>query len=257
MQPIFDSHAHYDDERFDPDREELIASLPGSGVELVLNAACDLPSCESSLALTRRWPFFYCSVGVHPHAAQEVAGSDYLHYLERAARENEKAVAIGEIGLDYHYDFSPREVQKAVFDEQMALAEALDLPVIIHSREASADTLEIVRRHRCRGVVHCFSGSAETAREYLKLGYHIGFTGSVTFKNAKKPVEAAAQVPLERLLIETDCPYMAPVPLRGKRCDSRMVSHTAARLAEIKGVEVEEILRATNENARRLFAIPD
>ena len=243
MQPIFDSHAHYDDERFDPDREELIASLPGSGVELVLNAACDLPSCESSLALTRRWPFFYCSVGVHPHAAQEVAGSDYLHYLERAARENEKAVAIGEIGLDYHYDFSPREVQKAVFDEQMALAEALDL--------------EIVRRHRCRGVVHCFSGSAETAREYLKLGYHIGFTGSVTFKNAKKPVEAAAQVPLERLLIETDCPYMAPVPLRGKRCDSRMISHTAARLAEIKGVEVEEILRATNENARRLFAIPD
>ena len=193
MQPIFDSHAHYDDERFDPDREELIASLPGSGVELVLNAACDLPSCESSLALTRRWPFFYCSVGVPPHAAQEVAGSDYLRYLERAARENEKAVAIGEIGLDYHYDFSPRAVQKAVFDEQLALAEALDLPVIIHSREASADTLEIVRRHHCRGVVHCFSGSAETAQEYLKLGYHIGFTGSVTFKNAKKPVEAAAQ----------------------------------------------------------------
>lgn len=139
----------------------------------------------------------------------------------------------------------------------MALAEALDLPVIIHSREASADTLEIVRRHRCHGVVHCFSGSAETAREYLKLGYHIGFTGSVTFKNAKKPVEAAAQVPLERLLIETDCPYMAPVPLRGKRCDSRMIPHTAARLAEIKGVEVEEILRVTNENARRLFSIPD
>lgn len=255
MTQIFDSHAHYDSSRFDDDRDQLIASLPACGVAYVVNAACDIESCYTSRQLTERYPFFYCSAGVHPLSAAEVVGTDYLDVVRRCATENPKAVAIGEIGLDYHYDDLHREAQKQIFDEQMALAEQLDMPVIIHSREATADTLEIVRRHRCRGVVHCFSGSAETARQYLDMGYYVGFTGAVTFKNAKKPVQAAAVVPLDRLLIETDCPYMAPVPCRGKRCDSTMIPYTAQVLADIHSVPAEDILACTLDNAKRLFGL--
>jgi len=253
---IFDSHAHYDDEAFDADRDTVLQSLSEQGVDYVLNAACDMTSCGTTLSLTQKYPFVYGSAGIHPHSAAEVVKSDEYIDLIRQCVQHEKIVAIGEIGLDYHYDFSPKEDQMAVFIRQMELADQLDMPVIIHSREATADTLQVLKMFPgVRGVVHCFSGSDQTALEVLKLGYYIGFTGSVTFKNNKKGPAAAAVVPLDRLLIETDCPYMAPVPLRGKRCDSSMLPLVAQKLAEIKGVSPQEIIDAAAENACKLFGI--
>ncbi len=251
---IFDSHAHYDDARFDGDRDEVLASLAASGVERVINVAADMASCETSYRLSQRCDFIYAAAGVHPHSAEEVCGTDYL---ERVAEyiSREKVVALGEIGLDYHYDFSPREAQRRVFEEQLALARELDVPVIIHSREACEDTLTLVKKYRPRGVVHCFSGSEETAREYLKLGLYIGFTGSVTFKNANRLLLAAKAVPLDRLLLETDSPYMAPVPYRGKRCDSRMIHATAEKLAELHGEDTQRLIDAACENTFACFEI--
>lgn len=251
---IFDSHAHYDSEDFDPDREELIDSFASQGVVAVLNASSDIPSSRASMALTERYPFFWCGVGVHPHEAAEVDG-DYIDQIEQMCAQP-KVVAIGEIGLDYHYDFSPRPIQRRVFERQMKLAQQLGKPVIIHSREATEDTLEILQKFpSVTGVVHCFSGSAETAEVLLKLGYYIGFTGVVTFNNAKKVARAAQVVPLDRLLLETDCPYMAPVPLRGKRCESPMIVYTAEKLAQIKGVDAQQLVDAARENTCRLFGI--
>ena len=250
---IFDSHAHYDDERFDPDRDQVIASFPGEGIVGVVNAASDLESSLAGIRLARRWPFFHCAVGVHPQQAAE-APADYLDQLRELSREP-KVRAIGEIGLDYYYDYSPKEVQLRCFEEQLELARELGLPVIIHDRDAHGDTMDLLRRHRPAGVVHCFSGSAQMAREIVDLGMYIGFTGVVTFKNARRALEAAAQVPLDRLLIETDCPYMAPEPHRGRRCDSRLLPHTAQALAQVKGIGVQELLDRTCENARRLFSI--
>ena len=195
------------------------------------------------------------AVGCHPHNAKYY--DDGLESDLRRMLKDPRVAALGEIGLDYHYDFSPREVQKAVFDEQLSLAEALDVPVIIHSREASADTLEIVRRHRCRGVIHCFSGSVEMAKEVLKLGMYIGFTGVLTFKNARKAVEVVQYAPADRLLIETDCPYMAPEPLRGRRCDSTMLQYTLARMAELKGLTPEEMTAITWKNACAVYGLPE
>lgn len=254
LQGIFDSHAHYDSERFDADRGELLDSLPGAGVAAVLNAASDLPSSRAAVELAERYPYIWCSVGVHPHEAEGVP-PDYLQQLAALAKAHPRVRAIGEIGLDYHYDFSPRERQRQVFEEQLQLAAELSLPVIIHSREATADTLALLGRYRPRGVVHCFSGSAETAEVLLSWGMYIGFTGVVTFKNAHKAHKALQAVPDGRLLLETDCPYMAPEPHRGKRCSSLLLPHTVQRMAELRGCEPQAVADATRRNACALFGI--
>ena len=253
MNNIFDSHAHYDDEQFDPDRDALLAALPGMGVRCIMNAASDLDSARRGIALAGRYAQLYCSVGVHPHEAKD-APADLEEQLERLAA-CEKVRAVGEIGLDYHYDFSPRDRQQEVFRRQLQMARELDLPVIVHDREAHRDTVELLREYRPKGIVHCFSGSAEMARELVGLGLYIGFTGVVTFHNARKALAAAAVVPAERLLIETDCPYMAPVPFRGRRCDSSMLEHTARALAAVRGIEVQALVDQTFRNACDVYGI--
>lgn len=251
---IFDSHAHYDDPKFEEDREDLISSLSSNGIRAVLNASSDMETSRNSFQLAHRYPFFWCAVGVHPHEAEGIE-ENYLEELTQMSQDD-KVVAIGEIGLDYHYDLSPRDIQKNVFRQQMELAKQLHLPVVIHSREATQDTLEVLNEFpEVTGVIHCFSGSAETAKQLLNMGYYIGFTGVITFKNAKKTVSAAEVVPLDRMLIETDCPYMAPVPCRGKRCDSTMLPYTVEKLAEIKQVSPQELVAHARENTCRLFGI--
>ena len=254
MNNIFDSHAHYADEAFDEDREALLASLPESGVRYVMLASSGVADTAQNAALASRYDYIYAAAGLHP----ENVGTDpddYLSAVEKAARSNPKVRAIGEIGLDYHYEGYDREKQIKIFEEQIALARELSLPVIIHSRDAAEDTLEILKKHRPFGVVHCFSYSAEIAKEVVKLGMYVGFTGVITFKNAKKPCKALAEVPLDRLLLETDCPYMAPEPFRGRRCDSSLIAYTAQAAAAIKGLEVQELLDITCENAKRFYSI--
>lgn len=251
---IFDTHAHYDDERFDEDRDTVLGGLSEHGVSLVVDPACDLKSCESTLELSSKYKFIYSAVGVHPHSADSDGNEDYLDKVSEFAK-NKKVVAIGEIGLDYHYDFSPREKQIEVFSQQLALANDLNLPVIIHDREAHADTLELVQKYRPKGIIHCYSGSAEMAREFLKLGMYIGFTGSVTFKNVNKLLLAAMEVPEDRILLETDCPYMAPVPYRGQRCDSTLIPATAERLAELRGTDAQTLIDRARENGMRVYGI--
>ncbi len=251
---IFDSHAHYDDEAFSPDRDELLSSLPGRGVCNVVNMGADFAGCTDSIALAERYPYFYAAVGIHPECADGLP-ADYLGRLERWAK-HPKVVAIGEIGLDYHFeDMAPREVQRRVFEEQLLLANRLKLPVVVHDRDAHGDTMGLLKKHHPRGAVHCFSGSVEMMRELLRLGMYIGIGGVVTFKNARVPVQVAKEVPLDRLLTETDAPFLAPVPFRGKRCDSTMIRNTAERIAEIRGQTVEEILSAGRRNAERIFDI--
>ena len=254
LQGIFDSHAHYDDEAFAPDREEVLASLAGAGVEAVMNIGADLESSRAAAELARAHDFVWAAVGVHPHGAADLP-EDWLRQLEELAALP-KVRAIGEIGFDYHYDAGWKEAQRRAFEEQLRLAARLSLPVVIHDREAHGDTMELLRQYRPAGVVHCYSGSAEMAKEVLSLGMYVGFTGVVTFKNARKALEAAEVVPLDRLLVETDCPYMAPEPFRGRRCDSTMLPYTIQKLAQVKGVSPQELARASAENARRLFAIP-
>ena len=251
----FDSHSHMDDRRFDGDREEIMEDLKNHGVELLMNISCDLPSSERSVALAERYPFVYAAVGSHPDDADHVNGKLLDRY--RALAMHEKVRAIGEIGLDYHYEDVPRAQQIIAFEQQLELAEALKLPVIVHEREAHGDAMEIVKRHPdVRGVFHCFSGSKELALWLVERGWYIGFTGVVTFKNARRAVEAVQALPPDRILIETDCPYMAPEPYRGRRNDSRYVPLVAAKIAEIKGISPEEAGHITTENAKRLFAIP-
>lgn len=252
-QDIFDSHAHYDDQRFDGLREEVLTRLPHNGVSAVMNAACDLASCQTSIALCDAYHFFYCSVGIHPHEAQH-APPDYLETI-RQFTVHPKVKAIGEIGLDYHYTFSPRPIQQRIFEQQLCLASELSLPVIIHSRDATADMLTILKKYRPKGVVHCFSGCAETAQELLKLGLYIGFTGMVTFPNAKKVHDAILTTPLDRLLLETDCPYMAPVPHRGKICTSDMIAFTAEKIATSKGISPQELIHHATHNTKQCFNI--
>lgn len=250
---IFDTHAHYTDSAFDDDRAELLAALPAAGISCVLTCAVDIDDARAAIELAGKYPYIYAACGVHPHEAQN-APADRLSQIFSLCSD-EKAVAVGEIGLDYHYDFSPRERQLEVFREQLSLAKELNLPVIIHDREAHEDTLRLIKEFKPRGVVHCYSGSAETARELLKYELYFGFGGAVTFKNAVKPLEASAAVPLDRLLIETDCPYMTPVPHRGKRCDSTYIPYTAAVLSRIKERSPQEICDITAENAKRCFGI--
>lgn len=249
---FFDSHAHYDDARFDGDRGELLQNMGQSGVSGIINVGADLASSKRAVALSEKYPFIYAAVGVHPHDAKDMGDLDEIRRL----CEHPKVVAIGEIGLDYHYDNSPRDVQKNRFKEQLALAAELGLPFIIHSRDASADMLEILSAVKePRGVMHCFSGSAETAEILLGMGLFLSFAGPITYKNNKKTIAAASVTPLDKMLIETDSPYLAPVPHRGERNNSAYVRYVAEKIAEIKGISVSEVARATAENARRLFDI--
>ncbi len=254
MNGIFDSHAHYDDERFDADRDELLQRIHREGVEYIMTIGSDLASSRAACRLAERYDFIWFAAGIHPEQAGD-APADYREALKELAA-HPKCRAIGEIGLDYYWaENPPREQQQVLFREQVLLAKELGLPVIIHDREAHADTLEVLRELRPAGVLHCFSGSAEMAGEVAALGMYIGFTGAITFKNARKAPQAAAAVPDDLLLIETDCPYMAPEPHRGKRCDSSMLPRVAERLAEIRGGSAEEIVQMTCRNARRLFEV--
>lgn len=254
---LFDTHAHMDDRAFDGDREALLEALPGSGIGLLVNPGCSLASSEAACVLAREYGYIYAAVGSHPDAADEVDEAALDRYRQ-LVRENSKVVAIGEIGLDYHYeDNCPREIQIPAFERQLALAKELDIPVIIHTREAVNDTLALLKKYQPRGIVHCFSGSVEMAKEVLKLGMYIGFTGVLTFKNARKAVEVVQYAPADRLLIETDCPYMAPEPLRGRRCDSTMLQYTLARMAELKGLTPEEMAAITWKNACTVYGLPE
>lgn len=251
---IFDSHAHYDDSAFDSDREELLAMLPQKGVCHVINAGASLKGSAASIALAEKYEYFHAAAGIHPEDAFGLP-EDWQEQLKKMLA-HPKVVAVGEIGLDYYYeDACPREIQQQVFEAQLKLAKEFDLPVIIHDREAHGDTMEFLRKYRPRGVVHCFSGSAEMAKEVVSLGMYVGLGGVVTFKNARHPLEVAAVVPPNRLLNETDAPYMAPVPYRGKRCDSTLIPYSAAKIGEIKGVSAQEVLSWGKENAARLFGI--
>lgn len=252
MARIFDSHAHYDDEAFDADRAELLRGLQERNVCGILNAASNLPSARRCVALAEEFPFVWAAVGVHPIDAL-TAEEGYLEEL-RGLAMHPKVVAIGEIGLDYHYD-TPKDAQMRILREQLELAKELDLPVILHDREAHGAILEVLKEIRPKGVVHCFSGSVEMAREVLDLGLYIGLGGAVTFKNAVQPPKVAAYIPEDRLLLETDCPYMTPVPFRGKRCDSGMIAFTADKIAQLRGVDREEIYAANLRNVERLFGI--
>lgn len=250
----FDTHAHYDDEQFDIDRDELLSAMPESGVELVVNPACSLTSSRKVLEIAEKFPFVYAAVGVHPHDAKEMDDNSINLIWEMAGHK--KAVAIGEIGLDYHYDLSPRDVQQKRFYQQLELARELKLPVIVHEREACQDCMDIISQFKdIKGVVHCFSGSWETAVQILDMGWYISFTGAVTFKNARKAPEVAAKMPIDRLMLETDSPYMAPVPLRGRRNDSRNLPYIAQTIANLRCLSADTIASITLENGKTFFGI--
>ena len=253
---LFDTHAHMDDHAFDADRAELLAALPQQGLAMVMNPGCSLASSHNACALAREYDYIYAAVGSHPDVADEVNDAVIAEY-RRLVQENPKVMAIGEIGLDYHYEDIPREVQQAAFRAQMALAAELNLPVIVHERDAHEDGMKIVEEFpTVTGVFHCYSGSLEMAKWLIKRGWYIGFTGVLTFKNARKAIEVAANIPLDRLVLETDCPYMAPEPFRGKRNDPGKLYRMAEKLAELRGMPVEEIHAITVENGKRLYRIP-
>ena len=252
---LFDTHAHMDDRAFDTDREALLAGLPEKDIGLVMNPGCSLESSRNASLLAQKYDYIYAAVGSHPDAADEV-NQEVLEEYRKLCKLNPKIKAIGEIGLDYHYEDIPREIQLQAFRAQMALAAELNLPVIVHEREAHEDGMAVVREFPgVTGVFHCYSGSAEMARQLVDKGWYIGFTGVLTFKNARKAVEVAQSIPLERIVLETDCPYMAPEPFRGKRNDPGYLYRMAEKLAELRGVSVEEIHRITMENGRRLYNI--
>ena len=252
---LFDTHAHMDDRAFDIDREELLSSLPEKGIGLLMNPGCSLASSRNASALSQQYDYIYAAVGSHPDAADEVNDA-VLEEYRRLCKLNPKIKAIGEIGLDYHYEDIPRERQLKAFRAQMALAQELNLPVIVHEREAHEDGMKVVEEfpETC-GVFHCYSGSAEMAKQLIKKGWYIGFTGVLTFKNARKAVEVAASIPLDRIVLETDCPYMSPEPFRGKRNDPGKLYRMAEKLAELRGLSVEEIHAITMENGKRLYRI--
>lgn len=253
MTHIFDSHAHYDDERFSEDVYELLDALPEKGVSGVISCGVNVESTRFAQALAQKYSYIYAAAGFHPLNLEDVP--DNTEQLLRELLKDPKTVAVGEIGLDYHYEKESRAAQLALFEMQLRLAKELNLPVIVHDREAHDDTLRLLKSIQPKGVVHCFSGSVEMAKEILKLDMYIGLGGAVTFKNAVKPVEVAAMVPAERLLLETDAPYMTPVPFRGKRCDSSHIAYTAARIAEIRGVDTQTLCEQAESNTRRLFGI--
>lgn len=252
---IFDTHAHYDDEQFDTDREELLKSMEKGGVGLIVNAGSTIRSWDAIVRLTEDYDFIYGSVGVHPDEAGSLDEQSFARMRELL--DLEKIVAVGEIGLDYYWDKESHDLQKKWFVRQLELAREKDMPVMIHSREAAADTMEIMKEHAkgMDAVIHCYSYSVEMAREYVKMGYYIGVGGVVTFKNAKKLKQVVESIPLESIVLETDCPYLAPVPYRGKRNCSLYLPYVAEEIAEIKGVTAEEVVRQTEENARKLYRL--
>lgn len=252
---IFESHAHYDDEQFDGDRKELLNSMQENGIGTIINVGATFQSCKEVVQLAQEYPFIYAAVGVHPDEVGELDEEKFAYLKEQC--QNEKVVAVGEIGLDYYWDNESHEVQKKWFQKQLELARELDLPVIIHSRDAAADTLEMMQKHAkglC-GVIHCFSYSKEMAQEYVKMGFHIGVGGVVTFKNSKKLKEIVAEIPLEKILLETDSPYLAPTPNRGKRNSSLNIPYIAQEIADLKGISYEEVVACTEKNGRDLFRI--
>lgn len=250
---IFDTHAHYDDIKFDEDRDELLKNLPESGVEFVINCGCDLRSCEKTISICDSFDYFYCALGIHPSEINDNSDAEFEKIKEMCSYQ--KCIAVGEIGLDYHYNFVPKDKQLEFFEKQLQFAVEAKLPVIVHDREAHEDTLNLLKKYRPEGVLHCFSGSVEMAKEIIKIGMYIGLGGAVTFKNARKPLEVAEYLPEDRLLLETDCPYMAPVPYRGKRCTSDMIAMTAEKIAEVRNADTQQIIDSAKENAFRLFNI--
>ena len=251
-QKIFDSHAHYNGKDFE-DRDELLPQLFQSGICEIIDVASSMRSTRRTVELSSRYEHIYSAIGVHPNEVKDMTDEDYDTLRELSKLP--KVVAIGEIGFDFYWDASDRDIQREHFERQLILARELDLPVIIHSRDAAQETYDLLEKYRPRGVVHCYSGSAEMAQEILKLGMYIGFTGVVTFKNAKKAVKAAAAVPMDRLLIETDCPYMSPEPNRGKRNSSLNLPYVAQAIAELKGITAEEVINVTTQNAENLLGI--
>ena len=250
---IFDTHAHYADAAFDADRDALLQNFPQEGVESVMLCGCTPSDSRACLELAARYPHVYCAVGVHPENVDGLP-TDWYEQI-KALAASEKVRAIGEIGLDYHYEGYDADVQKDIFTRQLRLAQELGLPVIIHIRDAMGDAMDILREYRPRGVIHCFSGSKETAKEAVRLGLYLGFGGTLTYRNARRAVETLETLPLEHMLLETDCPYLAPVPHRGKRCDSRMIAHVAERAAEIRGMDAQEIIDICRRNAQTLFRL--
>ena len=253
---IFDTHAHYDDDAFDEDRDELLSGMAAKNVEYIVNVGASMASSERSLGLAEKYPFIYAAVGVHPDEVGELDEEKFAKLREWT--KHEKVKAVGEIGLDYYWDKEGHDLQKHWFMRQMELAHEANLPMIVHSREAAKDTLDMViaaKPLNLSGIIHCYSYSVEQAREYLNMGYYIGIGGVLTFKNAKKLKEVAEYAPLSQIVLETDCPYLAPTPFRGKRNDSSLIAYVAEELAAIKNMPVEEVLRITNENGKKLYHI--
>ena len=252
---IFETHAHYDDEVFNEDREQLLAGLPEKGIGRVINVGASIETTRTTLALAEAYDYIYAAVGVHPSDIDGLNEETYSWLKAQTAHP--KTVAVGEIGLDYYWDNEPREVQKKWFIRQLELARELDLPVLIHSREAAADTMEIMKEHvkGLSGVIHCYSYSKEMAQEYIKMGFYIGVGGVVTFKNAKKLKEVVENIPLTSIVLETDCPYMAPEPNRGKRNNSAYIRYVAEKIAELKGITYEEVVEQTEKNARDMYRL--
>ena len=252
---IFETHAHYDDAKFDTDREMLLAELPQRGISPVINAGSSIATTKTTLSLAQEYPFLYAAVGVHPSDVDDLNEDTYAWLKQQTTLQ--KTVAVGEIGLDYYWDKEGHDLQKYWFIRQLELAGEKKLPVMIHSREAAADTMEIMKKYGkdLNGVIHCYSYSPEMAQEYVKMGYFIGVGGVVTFKNAKKLKETVKEIPLESIVLETDCPYLAPEPFRGKRNCSLYISYVAEKIAELKGISAEEVIRQTEENAKQLYQI--
>ncbi|MCB6416317.1 TatD family hydrolase [Faecalimonas umbilicata] len=252
---IFETHAHYDDEQFDIDREDLLLSMEAGGVGTIVNVSASYESCEKVVKLAEKYPFVYAAVGVHPDEVGALNEETFARMKELFS--NPRVVAVGEIGLDYYWDNESHDLQKEWFVRQLNLARELDLPVLIHSRDAAADTMEIMKQYGqgLDGVIHCFSYSGEMAEEYVKMGYYIGIGGVVTFKNARKMKEVVEKVPLESILLETDSPYLAPEPNRGKRNSSLNLIYVAQKIAEIKGITYEEVVAQTEQNARRMYRL--
>ncbi len=253
---IFDTHAHYDDDAFQEDREELLAGLEAAGIGTVVNIGASIASTKTSLELAERYPFIYAAAGVHPSETAEL-DQEKMNWLEEMCARP-KTVAVGEIGLDYHWDEPEREVQKRWFREQIRLALRVKLPIVVHSRDAAKDTLDIIKEEKAAeagGVIHCFSYGVEVAREYLDMGFYLGVGGVLTFKNAKKLKEVVAYMPADRILLETDCPYMAPTPHRGERNSSLYLPLVVKAVSEIKGIPEEEVVAVTEANARRMYRL--
>ncbi len=249
---FFDTHAHYDDEKFDGVRDALIEEMHSNGVDFIINAGSDVPSTKVSIELAEKYGFIYAAAGVHPHEAGSMTEKD-LDFIRRCCA-HEKVVAVGEIGLDYHYDFSPRESQRYWFERQLELARELDMPVVIHSREAAQETFDIIEKSGVRkGTIHAYSGSVEMARDYIDMGFHIGVGGVVTFKNAKKLIDVVEFLPLERILLETDSPYLSPVPVRGTVNNSQNLKYIAEKISEIKQIPYAEVCSVTSKNAEVVF----